>query len=61
MGMLANIEDPDEMKHNVISSRSALFAKTISLQRKVYNIIGEIITSDPSIYTISVRFRLDFY
>ena len=43
MGVLANIEDPDEMKHNAIASRSALFAKTKSLQRKkVCNIIGKL-------------------
>ena len=53
MSTSANSEDQDEMLHNAaFSSGSALFDKTKDLQNKNYNFSLEIITCDPSIYTM---------
>ena len=53
MGILANSEDPDEMKHNVAFHRGLhCLLEKMDLQRKKYNIFFEIITRDPSIYTM---------
>ena len=54
MGTFANSEDPDEMPHAAaLSSGSTLFAKTkmIFRERNTFFYL-EIITCDPSIYTI---------
>ena len=45
MGTLANSKDPDEMEHYVCEGKN-------NLQKKKYNILLEIITFDPLIYTM---------
>ena len=65
-GALANSEDPDEMPHNTAFHQSPMFAKTKSIFRERNTIWGEIITCDPSKYTmdhpdltVSIRFKLN--
>ena len=53
MSTLANSEDPDEMLHETaFHQRSTLFAKTKRSLRERNLFYLEIITCDPSIYTM---------
>ena len=57
MGTLANSEDQDEMPHyphnaTVHQGQYYFLFDKIDLQRNEYNIFFEIITCDPSLYTI---------
>ena len=55
MGTLANSEDPDEMLHNAAFHQGlhCLLRQKPIFQRKKYNFfLFEIITCDPSIYTM---------
>ena len=51
-GTLADNEDPDEIQHYMVFYQvlHCFLLDKIDLQTKKYNIYGEIITSDPSIY-----------
>ena len=53
MGTLENNEDPDDITHRTaFHQRCTVFLNKIDLQWKKYNIILQIITCDPSIYTL---------
>ena len=51
-GTLAHGKDPDEMPHDVAFHQGLHFAKITLILRERNTIILEIITSDPSIYTM---------
>ena len=50
MGTLENNEDPDEMSHHTVFHQGLYYF----LQWKKYTIILQIITCDPSIYTMDL-------
>ena len=53
MGTLTNSEDPDEMPHLAAFHQGLhCLLRQIDLLRKKYNICLEIISCDPSLYTI---------
>ena len=55
MHTLANNEDPDEMLHDAAFHQGLHYLlRQINIQRIFYNFYLEIITCDPSIYTMAI-------